>query len=191
MLGTSDAWSTIHLSQQISEPAYHILDWRILVLVEPSRWNSKKENDDKGSWSSSICRHELAIKGKWSSEASYSEWLFYCPDITLGPFDWARAVHCAVFEALKNYLNLNSLVFLIFANMGSSGSQFSCPLGINRSFSKWQIFIWSRGASYSEWLFYCPNITLGPFDRARAVYYFVVFEALKTNLNLNCFRLSE
>ena len=82
-----------------------------LVLVEASRWNSKKENDDKGSWSSSICRHELAIKGKWSSEASYSEWLFYCPDITLGPFDWARAVHCAVFEALKNNLTMNSLVF--------------------------------------------------------------------------------
>ena len=30
MLGTSDAWSTIHLSQQTSELAYYILDWRIL-----------------------------------------------------------------------------------------------------------------------------------------------------------------
>ena len=29
MLGTSDVWLTIHLSQQTSEPAYYILDWRI------------------------------------------------------------------------------------------------------------------------------------------------------------------
>ena len=29
ILGTSDTWSTIHLSQQTSEPSYYILDWRI------------------------------------------------------------------------------------------------------------------------------------------------------------------
>ena len=30
ILGTSDAWSTSHLSQRTSEPAYYILDCRIL-----------------------------------------------------------------------------------------------------------------------------------------------------------------
>ena len=30
MLGTSDAWSTSHLSQRTSKPAYYILDWWIL-----------------------------------------------------------------------------------------------------------------------------------------------------------------
>ena len=30
MLGTTDAWLTIHLSQQTNEPAYYILDCRIL-----------------------------------------------------------------------------------------------------------------------------------------------------------------
>ena len=30
ILGTSDAWSAIHLSQQTSESAYYIVDWRIL-----------------------------------------------------------------------------------------------------------------------------------------------------------------
>ena len=29
MLGTSDAWSTSHLSQQTSEPAYYTVDCRI------------------------------------------------------------------------------------------------------------------------------------------------------------------
>ena len=29
MLGTSDTWSTSHLSQQTSEPAYYIVDCRI------------------------------------------------------------------------------------------------------------------------------------------------------------------
>ena len=33
MLGTSGAWSTSHLSQQPSEPAYYIVDCRILVLL--------------------------------------------------------------------------------------------------------------------------------------------------------------
>ena len=32
MLGTSDAWSTSHLSQQPNEPAYCIVDCRILGL---------------------------------------------------------------------------------------------------------------------------------------------------------------
>ena len=32
MLRTSDAWSTSHLSQQPSKPAYHIVDCRILGL---------------------------------------------------------------------------------------------------------------------------------------------------------------
>ena len=30
MLGTSDKWSTSHLSQQPSEPAYYVVDLRIL-----------------------------------------------------------------------------------------------------------------------------------------------------------------
>ena len=30
ILGTSDAWSTSHLSQQTSEPAYYIVDCRIV-----------------------------------------------------------------------------------------------------------------------------------------------------------------
>ena len=29
MLGTSDAWSTSHLSKQTSEPAYYVVDCRI------------------------------------------------------------------------------------------------------------------------------------------------------------------
>ena len=33
MLGTSDTWSMINLSQQTSEPSYYILDWRILSCV--------------------------------------------------------------------------------------------------------------------------------------------------------------
>ena len=32
ILGTSDAWSTSHLSHRPNEPAYHIVDWRILNL---------------------------------------------------------------------------------------------------------------------------------------------------------------
>ena len=32
MLGTSDPWSTSHLSQQTSKPAYHIVDCRIFGL---------------------------------------------------------------------------------------------------------------------------------------------------------------
>ena len=34
MLGTSDARSTSHLSQQTSEPAYYIVDCRIYGLVQ-------------------------------------------------------------------------------------------------------------------------------------------------------------
>jgi hypothetical protein len=33
ILGTSDAWSTSHLSQQTSKPAYYIVDCRILKLL--------------------------------------------------------------------------------------------------------------------------------------------------------------
>jgi hypothetical protein len=33
ILGTSDAWSMSHLSQQTSEPAYNILDCRILSKI--------------------------------------------------------------------------------------------------------------------------------------------------------------
>ena len=37
ILGTSDAWSTIHLSHRPSNPAYYISDWRIsLVCHLPS-----------------------------------------------------------------------------------------------------------------------------------------------------------
>jgi hypothetical protein len=32
ILGTSDAWSTIRLSHLPSNPAYHILNWLILIL---------------------------------------------------------------------------------------------------------------------------------------------------------------
>ena len=32
-LGTSEAWLTSHLSQQTSEPAYHIVDCRIYVMA--------------------------------------------------------------------------------------------------------------------------------------------------------------
>ena len=34
ILGTSDAWTTIHLSQQTSKPAYYILDWRIFDYAD-------------------------------------------------------------------------------------------------------------------------------------------------------------
>ena len=37
MLGTSDAWLTIRLSQRSSNPAYYIVNWRILrflIIVE-------------------------------------------------------------------------------------------------------------------------------------------------------------
>ena len=33
MLGTSDAWSTSHLSHRSSEPAYYIVDCRILIWL--------------------------------------------------------------------------------------------------------------------------------------------------------------
>ena len=33
MLGTSDAWSTSHLSQHPSEPVYYIVDCRIFTLI--------------------------------------------------------------------------------------------------------------------------------------------------------------
>ena len=32
ILGTSDPWSSSHLSQQTSKPAYYIVDCRILTL---------------------------------------------------------------------------------------------------------------------------------------------------------------
>ena len=35
ILGTSDAWSTSHLSHQPSEPAYYIVDWRIYTSKVP------------------------------------------------------------------------------------------------------------------------------------------------------------
>ena len=37
MLGTSDAWSTSHLSQQTSKPAYYIVDCRISGLLQLTR----------------------------------------------------------------------------------------------------------------------------------------------------------
>ena len=35
ILGTSDAWSTRHLSHWPSKPVYYIVDWRIYSAFEP------------------------------------------------------------------------------------------------------------------------------------------------------------
>ena len=39
MLGASDTWLTIHLSQRTSEPVYYIIDWRI---SKPNHWGHTK-----------------------------------------------------------------------------------------------------------------------------------------------------
>ena len=39
MLGTSDTWSTSHLSRRTSEPAYYIVDCRIFIQGE-SPWHN-------------------------------------------------------------------------------------------------------------------------------------------------------
>ena len=38
ILGTSDSWSTIHLSYRSSDPAYYIVNWRISIVVLYSSW---------------------------------------------------------------------------------------------------------------------------------------------------------
>ena len=61
MLGTSNAWSTIHLCQQTSELVYYIVDWRVLnymlflecdmqILVEFHDYYYRKTTLDNSSF---------------------------------------------------------------------------------------------------------------------------------------------
>ena len=97
MLGTSDAWSMIHLSQQTSEPAYYIADWRIYDDILWSReytagWNVWGEwflavnHHNHKNWVPSILTHNLWLIFN-STNPRTNKWNFHKKILRIGDFE--------------------------------------------------------------------------------------------------------
>ena len=102
MLGTSDAWWTSHLSQQSSEPAYHIIDfWIFFLLLLHYQTTQSKINQIFLQLPRYIYTYLTQAIIKYCSAIIYARGLDSCLDLSSETDYWdAKSMHLSFLRSI-------------------------------------------------------------------------------------------
>ena len=152
MLGKSDAWSTSHLTQRTSEPAYYIVDCWIYSLL----WASLEQESFKSPSSAIIVSSECHLSAFWAS--SYKRhsgiiWAsFKSPKCPVSPLCYSSVIWEIVKSKICKKPPWYSRPFNLHPDLWFEKSGFVtnprfCKLGGTWDFSRSPV--WKKGWVYS------------------------------------------